>query len=123
MNRFWKQASSNNRADTGRDAEAKAEHFLHKNGLKTLKKNYSCRVGELDLIMRDGNTIVFVEVRFRSSNSFGGAAASVTYSKQKKILKTAEHFLQKYNLYDKQPVRFDVLAMSQQQHNWIKGAF
>jgi len=59
-------------------AEAAAEEFLSGRGLRLLERNYRCRFGELDLVMRDGETLVFVEVRYRGSNSFGGAVASIT---------------------------------------------
>lgn len=95
----------------GQIAEKKAANFLQKKGLKLLTKNYHCRYGEIDLVMREQNTLVFVEVRFRQSNHFGGALASVTPAKQNKLIKTAQHYLMKNNLVDVD-CRFDVIGLT-----------
>ncbi len=81
-------------------------------------------MGEIDLIMRDQDTLVFVEVRARSSSNWGGALGSINASKQKKISKTAEHYLQTYfraSAYP--PCRFDVIAIKGEQLEWFKAAF
>ncbi|KTD07699.1 YraN family protein [Legionella jamestowniensis] len=105
--------------------EQQAQVYLETRGLKWISSNYQCRLGEIDLIMRDGGYLVFVEVRARSSAAFGGAAASITYGKRQKIIKTASHYLLSNKLTDKQPVRFDVLSFEGKtpQVNWIKNAF
>jgi putative endonuclease len=81
-------------------------------------------MGEIDLIMRDQDTFVFVEVRARTSGNWGGALASINPSKQKKLSKTAEYFLQTYfrtSTYP--PCRFDVIAIKGEQLEWLKAAF
>ena len=103
-----------------------ALHHLQQQGLILLDRNYRCRMGELDLIMRDGNTVVFIEVRYRKSNAFGSAAESVGAHKQARLLKAASHYLQKNNFPDEPACRFDVVAISGQKGEsleWIKDAF
>lgn len=116
---------SNTRLSTGKNAEKKAEQYLLKQGLSLLQRNYSWPYGEIDLIMLDKKTIVFVEVRARRSQVFGGAAASITFKKQQKIIKTAYHYLQNKKLFDKQPVRFDIIAFegAEAEIHWIQNAF
>lgn len=111
----------------GQAAEAKAAEFLQAQGLVVLERNFSCKTGEIDLILQDGKELVFAEVRFRKNSNFGGAAASVTPAKQQRLQLTASFYLGSW----RQPpaCRFDVLAMTynnQQQivcDNWIKNAF
>ena len=107
----------------GRSAETHAERFLESRGLKRVTRNWRCRFGEIDLIMRDGSTLVFVEVRMRSHADFGGAAASVTSSKQRKLLAAAKLYLS--NLSYTPPCRFDVVALtdSRAAPEWIQSAF
>lgn len=109
----------------GEAAEQQACIYLQQQGLRLLEKNYRCRQGEIDLVMQQGNSLVFIEVRQRSHNRFGGAAASVTTKKQEKLRLTALHYLQ-----HKAPganARFDVVAIqgdnSRQQIEWIRDAF
>jgi putative endonuclease len=98
--------------------------YLQRQGLKLIDRNYHCRMGEIDLIMDHDNTLVFVEVRYRKNNLFGGALESVTYKKQQKLQKTALHFLQHYQ---DRNARFDVIAITgehkQQSFEWIQNAF
>lgn len=96
--------------------------YLKSQGLKLITTNYHSRYGEIDLIMQDKEVLVFVEVRYRKSSSFGGAAMSITPAKQRKITLTALQFLQKNNKTS-HLCRFDVVAISNQQTNWIKSAF
>lgn len=107
----------------GRTAETHAERFLESKGLKRVARNWRCRFGEIDLIMQDQRTLVFVEVRLRSSAKFGGAAASVTSGKQRKLLAAAKLYLS--NLAELPPCRFDVIALSDSDvaPEWIKSAF
>ena len=122
-----------NSVSFGKTQEANAARYLQSNGLKLLHRNYHCRYGEIDLIMYDSECLVFVEVRFRRQQKFGGAAASVTPSKQRKIRLTAAHFLQCHPRLMHKPCRFDVLGLSQGvapdsapaklQIDWIKSAF
>ena len=106
----------------GQTAEARAEAFLVKQGLAPVARNWRCRLGEIDLIMQDGATRVFVEVRLRSRNDFGGAAASVTPAKQRKLLAAARQYLS--GLQTLPPCRFDVVALDgSSAPDWIKNAF
>ncbi len=79
--------------------------------MRLLERNYLTRHGELDLIMQDDDTLVFVEVRYRSSERFGGAVASINHAKQRKLVATAQHYLQRRHRQDT-PCRFDVIAIS-----------
>ena len=106
----------------GQDAESRAAAFLQARGLKLLTRNWRCRFGEIDLVMQDGATLVFVEVRLRSRSDFGGAAASVTPAKQKKLLAAARQYLA--TLPTLPPCRFDVLALSGDgTPDWLRNAF
>lgn len=109
----------------GFSAETQARAYLISQGLRWIKSNYRCRLGEIDLIMRDNDYLVFVEVRSRTSSSFGGALASVNYSKQQKIIKTASYYLMKHPAYQNHPVRFDVVGFEGTPAcpSWIKNAF
>ena len=106
----------------GKKAEDAACSFLLKNGLTLITRNYHCRYGEIDLIMQDTDTLVFVEVRYRSSKSFASALESVDKNKQRKLVFAANHYLQ--NTSCSQPTRFDVIAFSPNESpNWITNAF
>jgi putative endonuclease len=107
----------------GTDAEQVAATYLQQQGLTLITRNYHCRFGEIDLIMHDGKTLVFVEVRMRSSASFGGAGMSITSSKQQKLTRTAEHYLQQHG---SAACRFDVVLMtkpSTENIEWMRNAF
>jgi putative endonuclease len=88
-----------------------------------LLRNYRGKVGELDIVARDGNTLVIVEVRRRSSDRFGGAAASVDWRKQQKIRRAAALLLSQRKDLAALPVRFDVIASGPKGMEWIKHAF
>ena len=107
----------------GRDAEDTAAAFLRSRGLTILERNYRCRLGEIDLIARDGETTVFVEVRRRASSSFGGAAASITASKRLKLLKAARHYMSRLRTFPQ--CRFDALLIEGEPPHidWIRNAF
>lgn len=109
----------------GSNAEQLALKQLHKQGLKLLCQNYRCPQGEIDLIMQDKDTLVFIEVRYRKNSLYGGAEASITRSKQNKIRQTAMWFLQQYPQHQESPCRFDVVALHQgdEQGRWIQNAF
>ncbi|WP_173238587.1 YraN family protein [Legionella antarctica] len=110
---------------TGRVAEEKALNYLVDKGLKLVMRNYTCRLGEIDLIMRDKEYLVFIEVRSRTSMSFGGGMASITYAKRQKIIKTTSHYIMKNKMQDKCPLRFDVVSIDGASGviTWIKDAF
>ncbi|KTD11838.1 hypothetical protein Lgra_1296 [Legionella gratiana] len=111
--------------EKGRVAEEKALAYLTKQRLKLVMKNYHCRFGEIDLIMNDSNYLVFIEVRSRASNQFGGGISSVTYTKRQKILKTAGCFLLEHQKYNQFALRFDVVSIDGKSASisWIKDAF
>lgn len=108
----------------GSDAEQSAAAFLQHQKLILLARNYRCRFGEIDLIMQEGDTVVFVEVRMRSSDQFGGAAASITAAKQLKLTRTARYYLAEHE--GDFPCRFDAILISGERGNkieWIRNAF
>src|SRR4051812_24716157 len=108
----------------GAMAEELAATFLQKQGLVIQAKNYRCKLGEIDLIMQQADTLVFVEVRLRTHVAFANAAESVTIRKQQKIVKTAQFYLQQHQLTDKVNCRFDVVAFGDNKiPEWIKDAF
>jgi putative endonuclease len=109
--------------ETGRCAEEKALAYLQDKGLKLVERNYSCRLGEIDLIMRDSEYLVFIEVRSRTNVHYGGGLASITYAKRQKIIKTTAHYLIKNRLHDKFPLRFDVVSFDVGSISWLKDAF
>lgn len=102
----------------GQAAEARALAYLQQQGMQLVERNFTCRFGEIDLIMREQQTVVFVEVRQRSSAQFGGAAASVTAAKQGKLWRTAEVFLRRYTTPP--GCRFDLIAIQGGDLNWIR---
>src|SRR5687768_3352261 len=119
-----------NKNNAGLAAEKLAATFLANHGLKLVIQNYHCRFGEIDLIMKDAKTLVFVEVKLRRNDLFGGAAASITPQKQHKLILAAQHYLQTQKLGDV-PCRFDAILMQgtdlkpvELQHiEWIRNAF
>lgn len=106
----------------GSAAEQAALEFLEARHLYLVERNYCCRLGEIDLIMRDPDTLIFVEVRLRHDTRYGTGAETVTRSKMRKIINTAEYFLVNHPLWGNLDCRFDVVSMS---HNidWIQNAF
>ncbi|WP_148339582.1 YraN family protein [Aquicella siphonis] len=115
------------RKKLGQLKELEAKRFLQGNGLALIEQNYRCYHGEIDLIMRDRDDIVFVEVRSRRRLDYGRAAETVNKNKQTKLARTAMHFLQKRDWLYKVNSRFDIIAMQkvdgEWQLEWIKNAF
>lgn len=107
----------------GVKSEQQALAYLKKQGLALICQNYYCRFGEIDLIMLDQETLVFIEVRYRKNSDFGGALASITKRKQDKIIKTAKHYLTQ--LENEPYCRFDAIAIDQKSTTpeWIQNAF
>ena len=107
-------------------SETKAGNFLQHRGLLLLEQNYYCYWGEIDVIMQDGQTIVFIEVRYRS-HSISAACLSITQERQQRLQRTAQHYLQAHPVIQQLPCRFDIVALSRQegqlQIQWIKNAF
>jgi putative endonuclease len=118
--------SGKTRQAIGKHAEQLAETYLTQHGLRLRQRNYRCRGGEIDLIMTDNGTLVFVEVRYRKHQMFGGAAASVDRRKQQRLLLAARHYLQQYRAGNS-ACRIDVVAISpgadgQNAVEWISNA-
>ncbi|MES2998185.1 MAG: YraN family protein [Pseudomonadota bacterium] len=124
----------------GKRAEDFAYHYLKNQGLSPITRNYTCRFGEIDLIMRDKHTLVFIEVRYRQNLRFGHSVETVHLAKQLKLIKTAEYYLLYNTLSEGASCRFDVFAISPpeksitvkklntSQHypaqvEWVKNAF
>ena len=114
------------KAQTGRQAELAACRYLEARGLRLRGGNYRCRRGEIDLIMDDGDVLVFVEVRYRSNCRFGGGVESVDGRKQRKLISAAQHYLQKHPRLASRPCRFDVVALGPANRGrpveWIRNA-
>jgi len=108
---------------TGENAELRALKFLQCQGLQLLTTNYRCKAGELDLVMQEADFLVIVEVRYRKSEQFGGALASITRQKQLRIVSATQHYVIMHKL-GHAAIRFDVVAISADNSiNWIKNAF
>jgi putative endonuclease len=108
--------------DIGSAMEQLAEAFLKTQNLRPVARNHRCRHGEIDLVMRDGETLVFVEVRYRRSDRFGTAAETIDPRKQRRLAAAASHYLQGHPTL--LPCRFDVVAVSGDEPiQWIKNAF
>jgi len=116
-------------AATGRAAEDRALKELSAAGLRLVARNFRCRVGEIDLVMREGDTLVFVEVRQRQSARFGDASESVTAAKQRKLLAAAALFVAWHPALRDMPMRFDLFALDGNTHGthpapgvkWLRG--
>ena len=127
---FWQLKQQNTK---GNAAEALALKHLKAQGLKLIQKNYACRFGELDLVMLEQDTLIFVEVRFRTQSHYGSAIESITPNKVQKIRITANHFLQNFPSHQHRLCRFDVVSINTDKSNniedqknvieWLKGAF
>lgn len=115
--------SAPNDTTSGAAAEALVAGWLSQRGLKVVERNFRVRGGEIDLICRDGKTLVFVEVRLRRNANYGGAAASITASKRQRLLLAAQHYLLKHPNVD---ARFDCVlldALNEARIEWIRHAF
>lgn len=106
------------RQRTGDLGEEQALRYLESKGCQLLQRSFVCKGGEIDLIMRDGNSLVFVEVRKRATAAFGGAAASITPTKQKRMTLAAQAYLQ--SLSTLPACRFDAVLIEAEQISWLK---
>ncbi len=107
----------------GAAGEQLAADYLQRHGLKLIERNFRVRGGEIDLICRDGRTTVFVEVRLRSHSNFGGAAASITATKQARLILAARHWLLRHG---ETPCRFDCIlldGLEPKNIEWLRDAF
>jgi putative endonuclease len=109
-------------ARRGRQAEERAARFLEGHELTVIARNHRCSGGEIDLICRDGGTLVFVEVRLRRHGGFGGAAASITPAKQRRIVLAARHYLATTGKH-RLACRFDCVLLDGENIEWVKNAF
>ena len=111
----------------GASAEDAALRYLSSHKLKLIERNYRCRSGEIDLVMLDGPTLALIEVRYRADTTFGGAAASVTWHKQRRIIAASRHLLLTRPEVRRFPARFDVVAVTPDSNGmrveWIRAAF
>lgn len=115
------QAKANDTTTTrGREAEERAARHLERCGQRVIERNFRVRGGEIDLICRDGKALVFVEVRLRSRGDFGGAGASITAGKRRRIILAAQHYLLGKADCD---CRFDCVLIDGGQLEWVKNAF
>lgn len=110
------------RIKLGQDGEEKAAKYLLKQGVKILEKNYRCGYGEVDIIAKDRDTLVFVEVKTRKTSSYLSPLLAVNKRKQFQISKVALHYLLEKKIQEI-PCRFDVVAVVDKDIQWIKGAF
>ncbi len=114
--------------DKGLSRETQARGYLERRGLHCLAQNFCCRFGEIDLVMRDGAAVCFVEVKYRGSRAFGGAAFALPPAKQRKLVKAARFFLAANREFAEVPLRFDALLIQRQAGGsedieWIRDAF
>lgn len=112
----------------GNLAERQSEQLLLDAGMRLLARNYRCKMGELDLVMRDIDTVVFVEVRYRRSSRWGDAVESIDWRKQKRVIAAAQHYLLTHPHLADNPCRFDVVTAHGNpadpgSYNWIREAF
>jgi len=110
-----------NTRKTGTFYEDAACEYLQKQGVTILERNYRCRLGEIDIVAKDKNCIVFVEVKYRRTNQYGDALMAVGYAKQKKICRCAEVYCM-YHPWVSQ-VRYDVIGITDTKVKWIQNAF
>lgn len=126
-----KQPKSNRSVQNSRQAGARweetAESYLCRHGLRLIQRNFTSRLGEIDLIMEDGKTVVFIEVRYRKNSRHGSGAESITLQKQNKISRTAAWYLATNPQRAEQFCRFDVISIDPQKEDqgieWIQSAF
>lgn len=109
--------------ERGAAAEQQACTYLEKQGLQCLERNMRCRVGEIDLIMHDGEELVIVEVRARAQGALVDALSSVSSHKCRRIIQATRYWLARHPERADQPLRFDVIAISGETLNWHRNAF
>ena len=114
---------SMNKRKLGSEKEKAACAYLEAAGYHILERNFFCRAGEIDIIAKDGEILCFIEVKYRGGTAQGGAAAAVTYSKQRAVSKAALFYLMKHNMSADAAIRFDVVTIDGDTHNIIKNAF
>lgn len=112
------------RKQKGDQGELLARQLLEKNGLRLVATNFRCKLGEIDLIMTERDTLVFVEVRVRKNNLFGSASDSITPRKQQRVIRAAQVFLQSHREWSQAPCRFDTVTITgNAAPEWCRDAF
>lgn len=114
-----------NRRATGNTHEAAAARHLESHGLVVIERNAGFRVGEIDLVLADGDTVVFAEVRYRRGEGWGGAAASVDAGKRRRLVAAAQAWLARHPEAARRPCRFDVVAVGgppPHRIDWLRDA-
>lgn len=112
-----------NKREIGSIKEQQCVTFLEESGINVIDKNYRCKLGEVDLIGKEGNTYIFFEVKYRSTADYGYASEAVNITKMKKICRVCDYFRMCNNLNDYTPFRFDVIAFDGDKIDWIRNAF
>lgn len=112
-----------NTREVGNNGEEMACHYLAQNGVRIIERNFRCKLGEIDVIGYDEGYLVFFEVKYRKNSSKGSAVEAVDYRKQKKICKVADYYRMIHRLNDNTAVRFDVVAIDDEEIRWFKNSF
>ncbi len=112
-----------NKRQVGSHYEQLAADYLIKNGVQILERNFRCSQGELDLIVRDGRYLVFIEVKYRTTVSKGEPLESVNLRKQQRIRNAARYYLYQHRYGEDTPCRFDVISILDGEIRWIQNAF
>lgn len=112
-----------NRRRVGADKECLAAAFLESRGVSILERNYRSRSGEIDLVGRDGEYLVFIEVKYRASVRMGHPEEAVGYAKQKQICRVADYYRLVRQLPVQTAIRYDVVAIEGEEIRWVKNAF
>ncbi len=112
-----------NKRSVGNQKEELVAAWLKEQGVEILARNFYFHGGELDLVIKDGEYLCFIEVKYRKSTNYGYPEEAVTPSKQRKILQGAKVFLYKNHISSDTPCRFDVISVYQEEITWIKDAF
>ena len=114
-------------SEVGAWAESEAQRYLETRGLKFVKRNFHCKFGEIDLVMLDGDIIVFVEVRYRANDRFGTGFETITNAKQRRLATTPGSFLARHHRLSNRCARFDVVSITGRNYHpslmWIRDAF
>ena len=113
-------ARRSHKQEQGKSWEEAAQAYLEERGLALVEANFRCKLGEIDLVMRDGPTLVFVEVRQRAAGSQVGAAASISPAKIRRLVRAAQVYLQRFTRLP--PCRFDVIAIDGVHFEWLRNA-
>ncbi len=112
-----------NKRSIGNITEARASEYLEAQGCTILERNYRCKLGELDIVAKDGDELVFVEVKYRRSERYGLPEQAVNRTKQANMRRVASWYLAEHRLSEDMPMRFDVIAIDSEELRWYRNAF